>query len=95
MPDGGTFTINLKRGKKGMIHLLFSDTGIGMSEERRKMVFEPFYSGFESGQGIGLSVVKRIVDEYGGSILLLSEENVGTEIRISFPAQRERSSPLI
>ncbi|MCJ7680610.1 MAG: HAMP domain-containing histidine kinase [Candidatus Aminicenantes bacterium] len=95
MPNGGTFTINLKRGKKGMIHLQFRDTGIGMSAERRKMVFEPFYSGFESGQGIGLSVVKRVVDEYGGTISLLSEEDVGTEILITFPAQKERSAPLI
>ncbi|MBU1186190.1 MAG: HAMP domain-containing histidine kinase [Acidobacteria bacterium] len=89
MPNGGTLTINLKKGKRRMTHLQFIDTGIGMSEERRKMVFEPFYSGFESGQGIGLSVVKRIVDEYRGTISLLSEKDVGTEILITFPAQRE------
>ena len=89
MPNGGTLTINLKKGKRRMTHLQFIDTGIGMSEERREMVFEPFYSGFESGQGIGLSVVKRIVDEYRGTISLLSEKDVGTEILITFPAQRE------
>lgn len=90
MPEGGTLTIDLNKGKKGLIQLCFRDTGIGMKEEKRKKIFEPFYSEFEDGQGIGLSVVKRIVDEHDGSISVLSKEGVGTEIHITFPSQKDR-----
>lgn len=94
MLEGGTLTIDLNKGKKGLIQICFKDSGIGLTEEKRKKVFEPFYSEFKGGKGIGLSVVKRIVDEYDGSISVLSEEGVGTEIRITFPPQKDRLSPV-
>jgi two-component system sensor histidine kinase PilS (NtrC family) len=84
MPDGGTLTIDFNQEKKG-IQLRIADTGTGMTEEEKERIFEPFYSGFEGGQGIGMAVVHRIVDDYKGEIKIDSELNKGTEVVITLP----------
>ena len=67
------------------------DTGIGISEKDQDRVFERFYrvdksrSKKISGTGIGLSIVKHIVEYHGGKITLISEIDKGTEIEISLP----------
>jgi len=86
MPGGGTLTIDLMRVKKDEIQLRFADTGMGMSEEEKGKVFvEPFYSGFENGRGIGMRVVRRIVDDYKGNIDVVSAPDKGTEIIVTLP----------
>ncbi len=87
MPDGGTLTIDFNQEKKDKIQLRFADTGKGMSEEEKERVFEPFYSGFENGKGIGMAAVRRIVDDYKGKIKIDSEINKGTEIIITLPLE--------
>jgi two-component system sensor histidine kinase PilS (NtrC family) len=88
MPGGGTLTVDFMQMKKDKIQLRIADTGIGMSEEEKEKVFEPFYSGFGDGKGIGLSVVRRIVDDYKGKIDIHSEPNKGTEVIITLPFER-------
>lgn len=85
MPGGGILTINLFQKKKNEIELTFKDTGQGMAVEDKQKLFEPFYSGFKSGKGIGMTVVRRIVDDYNGKIHVSSELNHGTEITILLP----------
>lgn len=85
MPRGGTLTIDFFIPDRKTLLMKFKDTGKGMSEEEKKHIFEPFYSGFTSGDGIGMSVVRRLVDEYGGKIKVESEENKGTEVTITLP----------
>jgi len=84
MPDGGTLTIDFNQEKKG-IQLRIADTGTGMTEEEKERIFEPFYSGFEGGQGIGMAVVHRILDDYRGEIKIDSEIDKGTEVVITLP----------
>lgn len=63
-----------------------TDTGIGMSKENTRHAFEPFYRADRSrsqkipGSGLGLSVVKNIVERLGGNIVLESTEGVGTTV---------------
>lgn len=85
MPGGGTLTINFKPAAQKNILMEFSDTGSGMSREEREKVFEPFHSGFEKGQGIGMSVVRRIVGDYNGRIDIDSTPGKGTKIMIFLP----------
>jgi two-component system sensor histidine kinase PilS (NtrC family) len=85
MPDGGTLTVDFNQEKKEKIQLRITDTGKGMTEEEKERIFEPFYSGFEGGQGIGMAVVHRIVDDYKGEINIDSELNKGTEVFITLP----------
>jgi len=88
MPGGGTLTVDLMKLKRDKIQLRIADTGIGMTEEQKEKAFEPFYSGFGDGRGIGLSVVRRIVDDYKGRININSEPNKGTEVIITLPLER-------
>jgi two-component system sensor histidine kinase PilS (NtrC family) len=88
MPSGGSLAINFEITKKDEIQLRFADTGIGMAEEKRERIFEPFYSGFENGQGLGMAVVRKIVDDYKGKIRIASEPDKGTEIVIILPLRK-------
>lgn len=85
MSDGGTLTVDFEKNKKDEIQLRFADTGIGMAEDKKERIFEPFYSGFEDGQGLGMAVVRKIVDDYKGKIKVASEPDKGTEIIIILP----------
>ena len=85
MPEGGTLCIDLKQRKKSEIEINVKDNGRGMAKEDKKRLFEPFYSGFKGGKGIGMAVVRRIVDDYNGKIQVSSELEKGTEIAIILP----------
>ena len=85
MDKGGELTIDFNQEKKNEIQLRFADTGIGMTREEEEKIFNPFYSGFKDGRGLGLSVVRRIVDTYKGNIKVDSEPNKGTDITITLP----------
>jgi two-component system, NtrC family, sensor histidine kinase HydH len=89
MPEGGRLTIDFVEPRKREIELRFSDSGLGFSDEDKKHLFEPFYSGFEGGRGLGLSIVRRIVDDYDGKIDIRSELNKGTEIVITLPVREQ------
>lgn len=90
MPDGGTLTVDFTRRKKKGIQMKFADTGKGMGKEERERMFEPFYSGFDTGKGIGMAVVRRIVDDYNGKIHVFSTPNKGSEIVIVLPEGSDR-----
>jgi signal transduction histidine kinase len=86
MPAGGALTIEIGRGPKGGVDIRVADTGKGMSAGERDRMFEPFYSRFEGGQGLGMAVVRRVVDDYGGTIRVSSEPDKGTVVGLTFPA---------
>ena len=95
-PDGGTITFEArcqeKSGDKYInMHYRISDTGIGMSEEFTKEVFEEFAqedSGARTqyhGAGLGMAIVKRYVDMMGGTISVQSKKHEGTTFTVDIP----------
>ena len=65
--------------------LVVEDTGTGIREEELSSIFQRYYRGEQSqGEGIGLSLVKRICDRYGWRISLYSKERQGTVIYLVF-----------
>lgn len=64
-----------------------SDNGIGITEENKKMIFEPKFTTKTSGMGLGLAMVKNIVETYSGSITFTSEEGKGTVFKVKFPKE--------
>ena len=68
----------------GRIVVRIRDTGVGMSEEDLNRILLPFFSRFTSGIGLGMALVKRILDSHGFSIQVKSERNIGTEVSICF-----------
>jgi signal transduction histidine kinase len=64
--------------------VVLSDTGKGMNEEQRTMAFRPFFTTKAGGLGVGLVLVKRIMERFGGGVTLGSREGEGTCVRLSF-----------
>jgi signal transduction histidine kinase len=85
MPKGGTFTIaTLKTGRSVILEI--ADTGVGMDKDVQKRLFEPFFThSEEAGTGLGLCVVKNVVDAHGGKLTYTSEKGKGTTFRIALP----------
>lgn len=67
------------------VNISVSDNGIGVPEENRKSIFEPQFTTKSSGMGLGLGMVKNIVETYGGTITLESTEEK-TTFKVLFPA---------
>jgi two-component system sensor histidine kinase PilS (NtrC family) len=84
MPDGGRLTVSAERRKSNAI-LVWSDTGVGMSEDVRQRAFEPFMTTNPHGTGLGLAVVYTAVEDHGGSIDIDSAPGRGTTITVELP----------
>lgn len=86
-PNKGVIEIEVVE-KNNQLSITVSDTGIGISQEAQTHLFERFYkedkarSRSEGGNGLGLSIVKKIINMHGGSIEVKSKENKGTTIQI-------------
>jgi len=84
----------------GMYRYIVEDTGIGIRSSDIPRLFEPFFrtessrTGHIEGTGLGMSIVKNIVDFMGGAIRIESEENRGTRVTVELPLRFSRSSEL-
>ncbi|MDY0780347.1 ATP-binding protein [Tenacibaculum sp. IB213877] len=65
--------------------IVVTDNGKGIPEENKKLIFEPKFTTKTSGMGLGLPMIKKIIEAYGGSISFTSKEGVGTQFTIILP----------
>ena len=65
--------------------ILVCDNGHGISEENAIKIFEPKFTTKSSGMGLGLAMVKNIVETYNGTITFTSKEDRGTVFKVTFP----------
>ncbi|MGF6554301.1 signal transduction histidine kinase [Pseudomonas sp. S30_BP2TU TE3576] len=84
MDSGGTLTIQIEPRDARRVCVSVSDTGKGMSKEQRAMAFRPFFTTKQGGLGVGLVLVKRIMERFGGEVTLDSREGEGTTVRLLF-----------
>lgn len=84
MDNGGTLTLRLEPNGSQGVCVELRDTGKGMTEEQRSMAFRPFFTTKQGGLGVGLVLVKRIMERFGGSVRLVSREGEGTCVRLCF-----------
>mgnify|MGYP003462453597 FL=1 len=82
--NSGTITVQMFVTAEN-VQVYVQDNGIGMDEEIRKNLFTPFFTTKEQGTGLGLSLVKKVVDDFNGTIEVKSEPNVGTTFILTFP----------
>jgi nitrogen fixation/metabolism regulation signal transduction histidine kinase len=71
------------------VKIIVSDNGIGINPENKAKIFEPKFTTKTSGMGLGLSMVKNIVETYKGSIHFTSEKNKGTIFTITLPKESQ------
>ncbi|MBR6028233.1 MAG: HAMP domain-containing histidine kinase [Clostridia bacterium] len=88
-PEGGTITIR-SQVSGGEVQVTVADQGIGMDEETVKRIFDAFYQADRSrsagGVGLGLSLVRRILDILGGRIEVQSQPGEGSAFTVTLPA---------
>lgn len=85
MPKGGTFTIGVRKQGRSVVFEI-ADTGVGMDKDVQRRLFEPFFThSEEAGTGLGLCVVKNVVEAHGGKLAFTSEKGKGTTFRVTVP----------
>lgn len=87
--EGGNIWISAE-GINGEVLIEFKDNGCGIKEEDIPFVFERFYKRFEDGIGLGLSIVKELVEAHGGRIEVKSEYGKGSVFRVRIPQGIQR-----
>ncbi len=92
MPEKGVFEISSQQVGDN-VEFIFTDTGIGMSEQTLAKIFLPLFTTKAQGMGFGLAICKRIVEAHGGEIQAKSETGKGTTFTITMPI--EKSSPKV
>lgn len=70
------------------VKIAVKDNGKGISKENQERVFEPKFTTKSSGMGLGLAIIKNIIENYNGTITFETEPNVGTEFLVSFPINK-------
>ncbi len=90
MIGGGDLTIVLEQNED-TVHIDVIDTGKGIPQEDLQRIFDPFYTTKNSGTGLGLSVVLRIIRTYNGKIEVNSELGKGTTFSVSLPLHSPES----
>jgi signal transduction histidine kinase/CheY-like chemotaxis protein len=83
MPNGGTLKVSTRRDN-GRCELVVGDTGTGINEGDRPLVFTPFFSTKEKGMGLGLTLASRILQEHEGTLSLLKDAD-GSQFVFELP----------
>ena len=89
MPNGGMLTIETQRNAHS-IYINIEDTGIGISSEKLKHIFEPFYSANNNAKssGLGLAIVSSLIEKMKAKIYVKSTEGKGTKFIIKIPLKK-------
>jgi len=90
MPYGGALNISGKAiPMENIINIEFADTGIGIPQDVLERIFDPFFTTRNTGTGLGLAVVKRLLEDLSGAIGCRSEVGKGATFIVTLPIRRE------
>jgi len=84
MPGGGTLKLRAQE-QSGYLALTVADTGMGIPQEKLARVFDPFFTTKTEGLGLGLALIKRVIEEHGGRVSIESEEGQGSAVTLFLP----------
>ena len=77
---------------QNFVEIAFSDTGCGIPRSNSEKLFEPSFSTKTQGSGLGLAISKGVMDAYGGEIVIESQEDKGTLVRVRVPCRSQATS---
>ncbi|WP_306590382.1 sensor histidine kinase [Geothrix sp. 21YS21S-4] len=96
-PDGGDIHLRIFSPEPGWFAFEVADPGIGIPEDQQQDIFKRFFRGQNAaatpGAGVGLDLVKHIVDTHGGRLTLSSRPGTGTVFRVFLPRTRPEAGP--
>ncbi len=96
----GSITVRIRPHHPDWVKLMILDTGVGIPKDRIESVQRPFeridncYSAMTSGAGLGLALVKGLVNLHGGRMLIDSEENKGTTVTVYLPSKPQTTGDM-
>jgi signal transduction histidine kinase len=85
-PQRGCVQARLATVGRGRVAIAIRDTGRGIAPAELAKVFRPFYTTKPQGFGLGLTLVRRAVERFGGSVRIDSEPGAGTTVTLDLPA---------
>jgi two-component system, NtrC family, sensor histidine kinase HydH len=83
-PASSTITLRTEK-RENQTACLCTDQGCGMTEEQIAQIFDPYVTHKPGGTGLGMSIVKRIIETHDGQIRVESKINQGTTVTFLFP----------
>lgn len=96
MPEGGTLSISaapvMDSAGRPVMELVVRDTGVGMAPEETAVIFEPFYTRSNGGNGLGLAIIRSVCDRAGGDVAIESKPGRGTTVRVQLPLAVQESA---
>ena len=87
MPEGGKIRVALRANQNGIV-INFDDEGEGIPEEIMEKIWEPFFTTKEKGTGLGLGIVKNIIESHGGHIQIYNKPEPGVRVTIELPLSK-------
>ncbi len=87
MPEGGAIYIELS-AHGNTLTILFCDEGPGISDETLNKIWEPFFTTKDKGSGLGLSIVRKIIEGHDGDIEIENAPEKGAQVTVTLPANR-------
>jgi signal transduction histidine kinase len=90
MPDGGRIGVSL-RAEGGQVRVEIEDAGPGIPADLSDKIWDPFFTTKDKGTGLGLGIVKNIVEAHGGTIRIANREPQGARVTIDLPGRKPES----
>ncbi len=87
MPDGGKISVSVSSNHAG-ICILFEDEGVGVPEDLLNKIWDPFFSTKDKGTGLGLGIVKKIIEAHNGIVEISNRPVRGVQVRVKIPARQ-------
>jgi len=88
MPGGGEISVGISTSDHDTVQIDIEDSGEGISAEVLEKIWDPFFTTKQKGTGLGLGIVKNIIDYHTGSIGIHNSDNGGTRVTIELPARQ-------
>ncbi len=88
MPDGGVLSISCQE-IADWLELIVSDSGVGISPDQLEHIFQPFFTTKAHGIGLGLPIIRRLVEDHHGYIFVESQLGYGTTITVKLPLMED------
>jgi signal transduction histidine kinase len=88
MPEGGNIYVELS-ARKHTLTILFADEGPGIRDDILNRIWEPFFTSKDKGSGLGLPIVKKIIEGHGGIVDLDNRPTKGVQVTVTLPVERQ------
>jgi len=88
MPGGGEIQVDMETDGN-TVSIVFKDKGKGIPQEILEKIWDPFFTTKETGTGLGLGIVKNIIEAHHGSITIENRPIYGAQVTIKLPVTRD------